>query len=103
MVVSTVVLLAEVGDPLWLLGMLTFSSAATSFFTSLFTLLLGLTLLLLALFLTLLLLCFSLRLSLLFFLDLLGILAEFVTDVLMRKVALLRPHMIVCDTAETKC
>ena len=102
MVVSGVVLFAEVGDPLWLLGMLAFSSAATSFLTSLFTLLLGLAILLLALFISLLLLCLPLRLSLFFFFDLLGVFAEFVTNVLMRKVALLRPHMIICDTAESK-
>ena len=102
MVVSFVVLLAEVGNPLWLLGVVAISSATASLFASFFALLLRLALLLLALFLLLLPLFFLLRLSLFFFLDLLGVFAEFVTDVLMRKVAFLRPHVIVCDAAKTK-
>jgi hypothetical protein len=102
MIVSFVVLLAKVGDPLRLLGVLAFSSATTSLFTSLFMSLLGFAPPLLALFLLLLSLFLLLRLSLLFFLDLLGVFAESITNVLLRKVALLWPHMIVRDAAKSK-
>lgn len=103
MVVSVVVLLAEVGNPLRLLRIaFALSSATTSFFASFLVSLRGIALLLLALFFLFLPLCFALRLSLFFLLDLLGVFAEFVTDVLMRKVAFLRPHVIVCDAAKTK-
>lgn len=66
------------------------------------TFLRGLALLLLALSLLLTCLFFLFGLSCLCFLDLLGILAEFVTNVLMRNIALLRPHVIVRNAAESK-
>jgi hypothetical protein len=93
---SFAVLPTEVGDPLGLLFIVTVSLATATPF-------LGFALPLLALSLLLSLLFLLLRLPLLFLLHLLRVLAEFVTNVLMREVALLRPHVIVGDTAEPEC
>jgi hypothetical protein len=93
---SFAVLPAEVGDPLGLLFIVMVSLATATPF-------LGFALPLLALSLLLSLLFLLLRLPLLFLLHLLRVLAEFVTHVLMREVALLRPHVIVGDTAEPEC
>jgi len=102
MVVFFVVLLAEVGDPLWLFGILALSSATTSLFASLFVPLFRLAPLLLALLLLLLPLFFLLRLPQLLLPDLLGVFAVSVANVLVRKVALLWPHVIIRDTAKSK-
>jgi hypothetical protein len=97
---SFAVLPAEVGNPLGLFSIVTVSLATATPFLSPF---LRFALSLLALSLLLFLLFFLLRLPLLFLLHLLRVLAESVTNVLMRKVALLRPHVIVGDTAESEC
>jgi hypothetical protein len=93
---SFAVLPAEVGDPLGLLFIVTVSLPMVAPCFKFALPLLALSLLLSLLFLLY-------RCPLLFLLHLLGILAEFVTNVLMREVALLRPHRIIGDTAEPEC
>lgn len=83
---------AEVGQPLRFLFIFTVTLAMTF----------GNVALLLILFLLLALFRFLLRFPRLLDLLISGILAKFVSNVLMRKVAFLRPHMIVRDAAEAE-